>query len=138
MMRAAIYARYSSTLQSQVSIEDQRVVCQRYIRDKGWAFIKVYSDEAVSGGSAFRDGFQQLIADSETGHFDVIVTEALDRLGRKLSDVAELHDRLQFLGIALHAVNLGEVTTLHVGLLGTMAQLYLSDLKDKTKRCPYR
>ena len=57
-----------------------------------------------------------------------------DRIGRKLSDVAELHDRLQFLGIPLHAVKLGEVTTLHVGLMGTMAQLYLSDLRDKTKR----
>ena len=31
-------------------------------------------------------------------------------------------------------MNLGEVTTLHVGLMGTMAQLYLSDLRDKTKR----
>ena len=25
-------------------------------------------------------------------------------------------------------------TTMHVGLLGTMAQLYLSDLKEKTRR----
>ena len=58
----------------------------------------------------------------------------LDRIGRKLSDIAELHDRLQFLGIPLHAVKLGEVTTLHVGLMGTMAQLYLADLADKTKR----
>ncbi len=64
----------------------------------------------------------------------MIVCEALDRLGRKLSDVADLHDRLQFHDTALHAVNLGPITTTHVGLLGTMAQLYLSDLKDKTKR----
>ena len=81
-----------------------------------------------------RDGYQQMIADAEQRSFDIIVSEALDRIGRKLSDVAELHDQLQFLGIPLHAVKLGEVTTLHVGLLGTMAQLYLSDLRDKTKR----
>ena len=34
-----------------------------------------------------------------------------------------LHDWLEFHRIALHAVNLGQVTALHVGLLGTMAQL---------------
>ena len=49
---------------------------------------KVYADRAISGGSAFRDGYRQLLADLETGTFKGIVCEALDRLGRKLSDVA--------------------------------------------------
>jgi site-specific DNA recombinase len=75
-----------------------------------------------------------MLADAEAGHFDVVVTEALDRLGRRLSDVACMYDHLEFRGISLHAVNIGEVTTMHVGLLGTMAQLYLSDLKEKTRR----
>ena len=75
-----------------------------------------------------------MIADAESGHFDVIVCEALDRLGRRLSEVARLHDQLEFRGVKLHAVNLGRVTAMHVGLLGTMAQLYLSDLKEKTRR----
>jgi hypothetical protein len=64
----------------------------------------------------------------------VVVCEAVDRLGRKLADVAALHDRLEFRRVRLHAVNLGVVTTMHVGLLGTMAQLHLSDLKEKTRR----
>ena len=99
---------------------------------------KVYADRAISGGSAFRDGYRQLLADLETGTFKGIVCEALDRLGRKLSDVADLHDRRQFRDIALHAVNLGPITTMHVGLLGTMAQLYLSDLKDQSQARPAR
>ena len=133
-MRAAIYARYSSNNQRDASIEDQVEVCRRYIAQQGWTPVTVYEDRAISGGSAFRDGYRQLLADLEASTFEVIVCEALDRMGRKLSDVADLHDRLQFHGIALHAVNLGPITTMHVGLLGTMAQLYLSDLKDKTKR----
>ena len=72
-----------------------------------------------------------MLADAETNQFDVVVTEALDRLGRRLSDVARLHDHLEFRSVMLHAVNIGQVTTMHVGLLGTMAQLYLSDLKEK-------
>ena len=88
----------------------------------------------MSGASRFRPGYQQLLADLDRDLFDVIVVEALDRLGRKLADVADLHDRCTFSGITLVAVNVGEITAMHIGLLGTMAQLYLSDLKQKTWR----
>jgi site-specific DNA recombinase len=133
-MRAVIYARYSSENQRDASIDDQVEICRRYLTAQGWTLVNVYSDRAISGASRNRAGYQQMIADAERRCFDVIVCEALDRIGRKLSDVADLHDRLQFLRIPLYAVKLGEVTTLHVGLMGTMAQLYLSDLRDKTKR----
>jgi DNA invertase Pin-like site-specific DNA recombinase len=133
-MRAVVYARYSSENQREASIDDQVEVCRRYIDGRSWHLAKVYADRAISGASRHSPQFQQMIADAEAGRFDVIVCEALDRIGRKLSDVADLHDRVQFRGIPLHAVKLGEITTLHVGLLGTMAQLYLSDLKEKTKR----
>ena len=64
----------------------------------------------------------------------MVVVEALDRLGRKPADIADLHDRCTFAGIILVAVNVGEITAMHIGMLGTMAQLYLSDLKQKTWR----
>jgi len=48
--------------------------------------------------------------DAEARRFDVIIVEALDRLSRKFADVADLHDRLTFLGIKLHAVNAGEIS----------------------------
>jgi site-specific DNA recombinase len=134
MMRAAIYARFSSENQSASSLDDQIEVCSRYIAKNGWAAVATYSDAAMSGASRFRPGYQQLLADLGRGLFDVIVVEALDRLGRKLADVADLHDRCTFAGITLVAVNVGEITAMHIGLLGTMAQLYLSDLKQKTWR----
>jgi site-specific DNA recombinase len=37
-------------------------------------------------------------------------------------------------GIKLVAVNVGEIGAMHIGMLGTMAQLYLSDLREKTWR----
>jgi DNA invertase Pin-like site-specific DNA recombinase len=88
----------------------------------------------MSGSSRFRPSFQQLLADAERGRFDIVVCEALDRLGRKLSDIADLFDRLSFLGIKMHAVNAGEVTALHIGMLGTMSQLFIADLREKTWR----
>jgi len=133
-MRAVIYARYSSDNQREASIEDQLEVCRRYIHRQGWNLVRSYEDRALSGASDQRPAYQQMLADAEAGQFDVLVSEALDRLGRRLSDVARLYDHLEFRGVMLHAVNIGQVTTMHVGLLGTMAQLYLSDLKDKTRR----
>jgi DNA invertase Pin-like site-specific DNA recombinase len=133
-MRAVIYARYSSDNQREASIEDQVEICRRYIDRQGWTLIKTYEDRALSGASDQRPAYQQMLADAEAGRFEVVVTEALDRLGRRLSDVARLYDHLEFRGIMLHAVNIGQVSTMHVGLLGTMAQLYLSDLKEKTRR----
>ena len=133
-MRAVVYCRFSSELQRDCSIEDQLEVCRRLIESKGWAIGKVYADRATSGASRFRRGYQELLADAERRQFDVVVCEALDRLGRKLADVADLFDRLSFLGIKLHTVSTGEVTALHIGMLGTMAQLYLSDLREKVWR----
>lgn len=129
-MRAVIYARYSSDNQSEASIEDQIELCRRYVDRQGWTLSRTYEDRALSGAGDQRPAYQQMLGDAETRQFDVIVSEALDRLGRRLSDVARLYDRLEFQGILLHAVNIGQVTTMHVGLLGTMAQLYLSDLRE--------
>ncbi len=133
-MRAVIYARYSSDNQREASIEDQIEICRRYIDRQGWTLVQNYKDRALSGASNQRPAYLQMLADADAHHFDVVVSEAIDRLGRRLSEVARLHDHLEFHGIAFHAVNIGQVTTMHVGLLGTMAQLYLSDLKEKTRR----
>jgi site-specific DNA recombinase len=133
-MRVATYARYSSANQSQASIDDQLEVCTRYIDKQGWAIVGTYADAALSGASRFRPQYQRLLGDLDRGIFDVVVVEALDRLGRRLSDVAALHDRCSFAGIKLHAVNVGEIGAMHIGMLGTMAQLYLSDLREKTWR----
>jgi site-specific DNA recombinase len=133
-MRAIIYARYSTDRQNDHSIEDQVEVCRRMIEREGWTLLRIYEDRAFSGASRFRPGYQQLLADAEQRAFDVVVVEAIDRLGRKLADIAELYDRLSFQGIRIYTHAAGEVTQLHIGMLGTMAQLYLSDLREKVRR----
>jgi DNA invertase Pin-like site-specific DNA recombinase len=133
-MRAAIYARYSSDQQRASSLEDQLEVCRRFIDKQGWTAGPVYKDAAASGASRFRPDFQRMLVDLDRNLFDVVVLEALDRLGRKLADIADLHDRCAFAGVKLFATNVGEITPIHLGLLGTIAQLYLSDLREKTWR----
>ena len=44
-MRAVIYARYSSDLQREASIEDQIEVCRRYIERQGWTLTRVIAKQ---------------------------------------------------------------------------------------------
>ena len=96
--------------------------------------VDVYQDRASSGASRFRNGYEALLADAEATRFDVVVAEALDRLSRNLADIAAFHDQLSYLGIRMFTPATGEITPMHIGLLGTMSQMYLSDLADKTRR----
>ncbi len=100
-MRAAIYARYSSDLQRDASIEDQIRVCRERLDREGWALCATYTDHAKSGASALRPGYQKLLEDARSGEFEVLIAEALDRLSRDQEDIAGLYKHLSFAGVKL-------------------------------------
>jgi len=134
-MRAAIYARYSSDLQSERSIEDQVRLCREHIDDQKGTTVDVYSDYAISGGSLVnRPGVQLLLADAKRGKFDLVMVEALDRLSRDQEDIAAIFKRLAHQDIAIHTLAEGHINELHIGLKGTMNALFLKDLAQKTRR----
>ncbi len=133
-MRAVIYARYSSDLQRDASVEDQVRLCRELIEREGWTTDATYADRGQSGASTLRAGYQKLLEDARAGRFDVVVAEALDRLSRDQEDVAGLYKRLQFAGVQLVTISEGRINELHVGLKGTMNALFLKDLAAKTHR----
>ncbi len=134
-MRAVIYARYSTELQNEASIEDQVRICKERIKREGWELVQVFQDRARSGSSTFlRPGYQAMLSAGRDGGFDVVVAEALDRLSRDQEDVAALYKRLRFGGIRIVTLSEGEVSELHVGLKGAMNALFLRDLAAKTHR----
>ncbi len=135
MTRVAIYARYSSDMQSQASIEDQIRICTLRAEREGWHITLPYSDYAVSGASMHRAGLQMLMQDAAMGKFDVVLTEGLDRLSRDQEDIAGIYKRLSFAGIKIFSLSDGgEVSDIHIGLKGTMNALFLKDLAAKTHR----
>jgi site-specific DNA recombinase len=133
-IRAAIYARYSSDLSRDASIEDQVRLCRQHADRLGCTVTEVFEDRAISGASAIRTGYQALLAAVGDGKIDIVLAEALDRLSRDQEDVAALHKRLRFLGVRLVTVSEGDIGDLHIGLKGAMNALYLKDLADKTRR----
>ena len=132
--RVAIYARYSSDLQSDSSIEDQVRLCNELAQSKAWDVVERYTDAGLSGASLMRPGIQELIADALAGKFDILLAEALDRISRDQEDIAGIFKRMEFAGVEIHTLSEGRISTLHIGLKGTMNALFLKDLADKTRR----
>jgi DNA invertase Pin-like site-specific DNA recombinase len=133
-MRAAIYARFSSELQREASIEDQIRVCTALASREGWSLAQTYADYAISGGTALRPGYQALLTDARAGRFDIIIAESLDRLSRDQEHIAAFFKQVTFAGISIVTLAEGPISELHVGLKGTMSALYLKDLARKTHR----
>ncbi|MEM1150143.1 MAG: recombinase family protein [Pseudomonadota bacterium] len=135
MTRAAIYARYSTDMQSAASIEDQVRLCQLRAEGAGSAVVETYADHGISGASTLlRPGVQALLQDAIAGKFDTVYAEALDRLSRDQEDIAAIYKRLSFAGVSMMTLSEGEISELHIGLKGTMNALFLKDLADKTRR----
>lgn len=130
--RVALYARYSSDNQRDASIEDQLRQCRERAAREGWTIMESYSDRAISGASLIRSGIQSLLTDAQAGRFDVVLSEALDRISRDQEDVAGVFKRLRFAGVTIFTLSEGEINELHVGLKGTMNALFLKDLALKT------
>ena len=63
-MRAVVYARYSSELQRERSIEDQIRLCRACIVRQGWAYRHAFADRAVSGAGTLRPAYQRLLEEA--------------------------------------------------------------------------
>ena len=63
-LRAVIYARFSTELQRDASIEDQIRSCRDYAARQGLKVVTTYSDRAESGASLMRSGIQKLLRDA--------------------------------------------------------------------------
>ena len=73
IMRAVIYARFSSDLQREESIDAQVRACKYYAQKENMEVVSVYSDRGKSGTSVKgRDQFLKMIEDSTGGSFDMV------------------------------------------------------------------
>ena len=95
--RVAGYARVSTDSDEQfTSYEAQVDYYTQYIkRNPEWEFVKVYTDEGISGtNTKHRIGFNEMIADAMSGKIDLIVTKSVSRFARNTRDLLDLVERL--------------------------------------------
>jgi site-specific DNA recombinase len=142
-LRCAIYARYSSDLQSPASIADQIRKCQEYATQQGWRVLPdhVYTDAEVSGAGVDRPGLQRLLAiiPQRPRQFDVLLIDDTSRLARRQADQTNIADQLRFAGFRFVAVSQGidsasEQAEVLMTVHGLVDSLYIKELAKKTHR----
>ena len=84
--RVAIYARYSSNLQREESIDAQLRACRDYAKRNNLIIVGEYIDRGKSATTANRPEFQRMIEDSNTKAFDIVLVHKLDRFARNRND----------------------------------------------------
>ena len=87
--RVAAYARVSTDSDEQfTSYEAQIDYYTQYIKKRDdWEFVKVYTDEGISGtNTKRREGFNEMVADALAGKIDLIVTKSVSRFARNTVD----------------------------------------------------
>ncbi|HLJ59072.1 MAG TPA: recombinase family protein [bacterium] len=141
-MRTAIYARYSSALQRETSLEDQIALCRSASDRFGCVVAEehIYVDQESSGSEARRDGYQRLLAAARRKAFEAILVEDQSRLWRDIEEAARALKRLRFLGVSVFSVASG--TNLADEKTGSLISIvtawkdsvYLSDLAARTQR----
>ena len=82
MIKAAIYARYSSDKQNEQSIEGQMRYCKKYAQDHDMEIVSEYIDRAISGTTENRPAFKRMMKDSLQTKWDVVLVYKLDRFSR--------------------------------------------------------
>ncbi|KEO54116.1 recombinase family protein [Thioclava pacifica] len=134
MIRAAIYARYSSSLQKATSIEDQIAMARRECDRNGWTVVAIFEDREKTGRNMRRPGFQAMKDAIGRSEVDVVVVEALDRLTRKVADALSQFDLFKFQGVELHSVKEGPQDFFKVLLGGFGAQQFSEMIGAHTRR----
>ena len=82
--KACLYLRYSSTSQTEQSIEGQQRVCVDWCKRNNVQIVAIYIDRATSASkhTEKRVQFLQMIKDAEKGNFEAVVVYKLDRFAR--------------------------------------------------------
>jgi DNA invertase Pin-like site-specific DNA recombinase len=137
--RAAIYTRYSTDMQREASSEDQARNCRARIDQERWMLTVHYKDEAISGATNKRPGYQDMLAAAKRLDFEVLLVDKLSRFSRELIEQETALNRLTAAGIHVIAVNDGYDSKIKKSKTmrqfhGVMNEAYLEDLGDNVHR----
>jgi site-specific DNA recombinase len=141
--RAAIYVRVSSEEQAAgYSLAAQERAVVTYCTQQGWELVSRYYEPGKSARTddeRKRPAFQQMLADAEAHHFDVIIVHKLDRFARNRRVAFETFHRLGKAGVGFVSIseNMDYSTPagqLMLTMLVGMAQFYSDNLAFETKK----
>ena len=133
MKNAVLYARYSSNMQTENSIEAQKLAIYGYAKDNGFKIITEYIDRAKSGTTvAKRDEFNRMLAESAEGEVDYVIVHKFDRFARNRNDSRASKRILEENGVkvisVLEPISDNPEGIIMAGLAETMSEYYSAKL----------
>lgn len=138
-----IYCRLSNDDErdgESVSIENQKLLLQNYVRQRGWNEVDVYIDDGYSGTNFNRPGVQRLIEDAKAKRINLILVKDLSRFGRNYIEFGQYTDYLfPSIGCRFIALNNGIDTMSDNGSADVMCflnlfnEFYSRDTSKKVK-----
>ena len=102
--RAVAYARFSSEMQRDESIDAQLRAIEEYANKNHLVLCGSYIDQARSATTDDRPEFQKMIKDAQLGLFDAVIVHKLDRFSRNRFDSALYRRKLRLAGVELYSV----------------------------------
>jgi len=132
-MRAALYARVSTDMQSESSVQEQIRRCTQYAEMKGWEVVGEFTDVG-SGMNTEREGFQNLME----AEWDVVIAYKLDRFHRSSANAQMWAKGLDEVGRNFVALDYDiDTTSVHGRLIYTiltaLAEMEVELTKERTK-----
>ncbi|MDE6441637.1 MAG: recombinase family protein [Clostridia bacterium] len=107
--KTGIYMRLSRDDEKageSMSIEHQRIILQKYVKEHGGAVIDEYVDDGWSGTNFDRPAVKRLLEDAKAGVINTIVVKDLSRFGRNYIQVGQYIDYIfPAYGIRFIAIN---------------------------------
>jgi DNA invertase Pin-like site-specific DNA recombinase len=137
LLRAVLYARYSTEKQSENSIEDQFRVCERLAERHGFQVVGRFDDPALSGGTTRRQGYQRMLEAARVGEFEIIVAEDVSRLWRAMAEQAPRLAELRDLDVHVVTQDLDtrhESADILSAVNGAMSEQYRKEIGRRTRR----
>ena len=138
-----IYCRLSNDDErdgESVSIENQKLLLQSYVRQMGWNEVDVYIDDGYTGTNFNRPGVQRLIEDAKAKRINLILVKDLSRFGRNYIEIGQYTDYLfPSIGCRFVALNNGVDTESKNGSTDVMCflnlfnEFYSRDTSKKVK-----
>ena len=136
--KVALYARFSSDNQRSESIDAQIRAMEAYCKQHNYIIVETYVDEAKSATTDRRPAFQQMINDSSSRSFNILLVHKLDRFARNRYDSAVYKRELKKNGVTVHSVleNLDDSpeSIMMEAVLEGMAEYYSQNLARETMK----
>ncbi|SEG42327.1 Site-specific DNA recombinase [Methylobacterium sp. 190mf] len=130
---AVFYGRYSTTGQTEASLDRQNEKVAEIINRDGFELVASFIDPERSGRFIDgRSGLFEMLDYLEANDVDRVYVEEPDRISRLFADMAWLWKQIEQRGAEFHSVNRGRLGMMEIAIYGIMAEDAVRQIAERT------